>query len=215
MTKHKHAAPPRPPAHLTPYHDLTRKDAGDVHLGNFLRASYGHEAAIDKLARKGFVRDAQLSNHNQSVYVNGRTKKMVFAAAGTHNLDDVATDLVLAFGGDRLLKQTKRYGEAEATLARARQKYQNYGVSLTGHSLGGSLVSSLGKPNELVVTHNKGAGFRSAAPRPNEQAFRHSGDVVSLLSANAKNMTTLPTQDYTPLLGPHAISNLRGQKVFV
>ena len=214
MTKRKHERPAMLPAGPAPRHDLRTKHAGDTHIGNFLQASYQDSRATDRLARKGYRVDSDLSSSNQSVFVNPRTKRMVVAVAGTHNGDDVATDTVFAFGG---LKDTPRYKEARGVLNQARDKYLNYSTSVVGHSLGGAIASGIARPGELAVTYNKAATFGTTT-RPNEQAFRQEGDVASVLASGNTNMTNLPTSllsQAVPVFGPHALGNLQGQPLFL
>jgi len=208
----------QPPAAPTPQHDLRFKHPGDSHIGNYIQASYGDRGAIDRLARKGFRMDPQLSSHNQSVFVNGKSKRFVMAVAGTHDVthtDDVPTDIAFALGG---LKETKRYKEARDVLQQARDKYVGYSApAVVGHSLGGAIASGITRGDELAVTYNK-ASTLGTTTRGNEQAFRQQGDLVSAMAAGNHNMTTLSTSlsaQAVPIAGPHNVSNLQGTPLFL
>ena len=78
-----------------------------VSLYSALKNSYSsNEEAKKDMIQKGYVLDTKLSSHNQKVYFNPKTKKILYTIAGTHNIYDVGTDLYLALGK---LKDTKRF----------------------------------------------------------------------------------------------------------
>jgi hypothetical protein len=169
-----------------------------VSLYSALKNSYSsNEEAKKDMIQKGYVLDTKLSSHNQKVYFNPKTKKILYTIAGTHNIYDVGTDLYLALGK---LKDTKRYKEAKKILEKARKYYpSNTGVDVVGHSLGGTIASGIGKGKDNIISYNKGATIGQKS-RDNEKSIRTSGDVVSALSSLNKNTITLDRQ----------VSNLRG-----
>jgi hypothetical protein len=165
--------------------------------------------------------DNKLSNKHQQVYYNKQNNKMLFNVNGTNPFDykDIMTDIYLAFGG---LKLTNRYKEAEQTLKNAREKYKPHETTLTGHSMGSSVVSYLGSKGakDKILTLDKGSSpFQKT--RNIEKSYRTAGDVVSLLNANSKNTTTLPNKNLStgliPLdtLNSHNISNIKNEQIFV
>ncbi len=157
-------------------------------LHTVLKNSYAskdkQKTALDSY---GYAYDPELSNDNQQVYYNKSKNKLLYSVAGTHNLSDVMSDAYLAVGH---LKDTSRYKNSEETLKKAKKKYGVDKATIAGHSLGGSVSQYIASPNDTVLTLDKGAtiGQRS---RDNEKAYRTSGDAVSLMNANSKNMTTL------------------------
>jgi hypothetical protein len=165
--------------------------------------------------------DKKLSNRNEQVYYNKNTNKMLFNVNGTNPFSprDIMTDVYLAFGG---LKLTNRYKEAEQTLKNARNKYNPQETTLTGHSLGGSITSYLGSKgaNDKIITLDKGATIGQKT-RNIEKAYRTEADVVSLLNANSKHMTTLHNNNIKtgilPIdaLNAHNVSNIKNEKIFV
>ena len=193
-------------------HNLFQKHRGDVHFGNVLKAAYGDERSMERLKQKGYQLDTNLSNHNQSVYIRPQDKKMIFTVAGTHNLDDVQTDLIYGIGGSSGLKHTKRYEEAANTLERAKAKYHDYSVNIAGHSLGGVLAADISKPSDVLGTHSRAATFLSKV-KSNETAIRHQGDWVSMLATGTKTIDGGSGSWWDPI-GAHDISNMRGTGVW-
>lgn len=133
--KHRksHHRPMFSPGSSAARHDLFNKHRGDTHLGNVLKASYGNERAMERMRSKGYQLDTSMSNHNQSVWIRPHDKKAVVAIAGTHNGEDVLTDLLFGLGGDNTLRHTKRGVEAQNTLERAKSKYHDFHFTVAGH----------------------------------------------------------------------------------
>jgi hypothetical protein len=160
------------------------------------------------------VKDIDLSNDNEQTYYNKDTNKLIYNVAGTHNLADVGSDVYLAFGN---IKGTNRYKEADRTLKLARDKYNNPNVSLTGHSLGSTIVQYLGKKNDNVITLDGGFTIGQKSRGNN---YRTSGDLVSLLSSGATHMKTLKNNNLIQggLLGAyysHDIKNIQNSEIYV
>jgi hypothetical protein len=146
-----------------------------------------HGYKMKKTNIDNYEYDKDLSNHNQQVYYDKINKSLLYNVNGTHNLYDVGTDIYLGIGK---LKDTERYRQADRTLFNAKQKYNPQKTILTGHSLGGSIAGYIAKPEDDVYTLDKGAtAFQKV--KKEEHAYRSKGDVVSLLNANSKHMSTL------------------------
>ena len=162
--------------------------------------------------KEGFEYDSNLSNDNEQVYYNPKSRKLVMSVAGTHNLKDIGTDLYLAAGH---LKDTDRFKEAKSVLDRAKQKYNVSNASLAGHSLGG-LVQYLGSKNDKVYTYNKGATLGQST---NENAYRTSGDLVSIFNSQSKKMTTLrnphiKTGNFViDAFNAHSVDNIKNSQI--
>ena len=195
------------------HHRAHARPKGSVHLYDVLATSYDHNSESRKrLEKHGYELDSDLSSHNQSVLVNKYTKKVIYTVAGTHNMDDVSHDILLATGN---LKNSTRFDEARDVLTRSRAKYQGYQTTLAGHSLGGAIVSYLGRPDERIVSYNKGMTIGQGT-RANETAIRSSGDWVSALGSAARYMSTIPTYvSGAPILAPHSTENLKHVPVWV
>ena len=109
-----------------------------VDLYDVLKSSYGDKRSIDNVKRQGYNYDTILSNSNVKVFHNPEKNKLVVGVAGTHNFNDVLTDVNLAVGN---LKNTDRYKEAKNILNQAKEKYKPNDVVVGGHSLGGALAN--------------------------------------------------------------------------
>jgi predicted alpha/beta-fold hydrolase len=162
------------------------------------------------LAKEGYTYDYDLSNHNQQVFYNPELKKMIYNVRGTHNLDDVKTDVALALGR---LQDTNRYKEARTTLQKAKEKYAPAETHITGTSLGGTIAQYIPDKTDKVYTYNKGVAI-GAKTRSNEKAYRTSGDLVSLMGWGQKHMITLPNRNYLRnVLTNHFTSNIKNKGI--
>ena len=190
-------------------------------LYDIVKASYkGEDEQKNSLGKYGYVRDKDLSNENQQAYYNADKKKLIYSVTGTHNAKDWGTDAYLALGK---LKDTNRYKDADNGLKKAKAKYGVTEASIFGHSLGGSIGATIASKADKVNTLDKGATFFQKS-RNNEHAYRTSGDLVSILNKNSKNMTTLrnpksqlhtgifPLDMAVNAFRAHDVDNIKGQK---
>jgi hypothetical protein len=187
-----------------------------VNLYDALKSSYGDKKARQQLTNAGYQYDSMLSNRNQQVWYNPNDRKLLYNIAGTHNIKDVGTDVYLAVGK---LKDTNRYKEAKQTLENAKLKYgRDITTNITGHSLGGAIAQYIGNKNDKVYTLDKGATMGQKT-RSNENAYRTSGDAVSVLSTGATRMKTLENRNratgFLPLdtLKAHNVENIRKEGI--
>lgn len=182
-----------------------------------LKASYGDKHSLEKLAKHNYVIDKDLSNDNEQVFYNNKKKKLLYTVAGTHNIRDVGTDIWLAAGH---LKDTNRYKEAGDTLEKAKKKYNPLDTTVAGHSLGATIAGYIGNKKDKIYSLDAGYTIGQKT-RPNNEAYRTSGDAVSLLGSGAKHMTTLynprPTSGNILMdtLKAHDVSNIKDQPIFV
>lgn len=198
-------------------------------LHKVLKNSYASKDK-QKSAYKNYVYDEGLSNGNQQVYFNPKNKKLLLSVTGTHNLSDWGTDAYLAAGK---LKDTNRYKEADSILKKAKSKYNVNEATVAGHSLGGGIGQYIAGSNDKVFTLDKGATIGQKT-RANENAYRSSGDVVSLLNANSTRMKTLKNNKapgvYSAVGGliggplgylagqaleSHNVDNIKNEKIFI
>jgi hypothetical protein len=186
-------------------------------LYDALKSSYGNEKSQNTLSKFGLKKDPELSNHNESVYVDPIKHKLLYSISGTHNLSDVGTDLYLATGH---LKDTTRYKEADKVFKEAKQKYKGYDTTVTGHSLGGAIAQYVGGGNDHIITYNKGVTI-GQPNRANETAYRTSGDLVSILGANNTGTVNLKNDNHHSgsfirnALQAHDLSNIQNKSMFV
>ena len=187
----------------------------DLMLFDVIKNSYAKNKAK---SMKGYNLDVGLSNHNQQVYYNPNNKKLLYSVSGTHNWNDVGTDIYLGAGH---LKDTNRYKEAEKTLKQAKQKYGVNKAMIAGHSLGGSISGYIGNPDvDSIYTLDKGATVGQTV-RKNEHAYRTKGDAISFINANDSNMKTLinPTQEtghsIKDALKAHNVDNVKYSNIHI
>jgi hypothetical protein len=191
-----------------------------IKLDKALKIGYmSKEKQEKKMGRRGYIRDNELSSGDHQAYYNPQTKKLLFNVTGTHDVADVVTDAYLAAGG---LKNTTRYKEADKMLKKAKDKYHVTSADVTGHSLGGSIAGLISSKNDNVKTLDKGATIGSRI-RSNENAYRSSGDVVSLLNSGSTRMKTLKNKNSNLLANglvgqtfkAHDIDNIKDDNIFV
>ena len=150
-----------------------------VNLYDAINSSYGNNKSINKLKSQGYNLDSMLSNHNNQVWVNKNDKKVLFGVKGTNpkSLKDIGTDIYLAFGK---LDKTDRYKDSKRIINDVRNKYKDYNITHAAHSLGGSIVSKLAKPNEKVYAYNEGI-----AP------FQKQGHIMEIINIYEHKLTQL------------------------
>jgi len=162
-----------------------------VKLDTVLKSGYKSQKEQSyNLGKRGYVIDKKLSTGNEQVYYNAKNKDLLVNVTGTHNFSDIGSDVYLAFGG---LKKTNRYKEAEKVLKKAKDKYDESKVIVTGDSLGGSIAQGIGKKTDKVYTYNAGYTIGQKTKGGNQQNFRNKGDLVSFAGAGSKNLHTLNT----------------------
>lgn len=100
----------------------------------FANAAYNPKNPI---VPEGWEIDPALSNRNRQVFVNHVNRESVVAFRGTNpkNYGDLSTDLLLALN---MREFSSRFKNATRTAKQARDKYSDYRMTLTGHSLGAS-----------------------------------------------------------------------------
>jgi hypothetical protein len=162
-----------------------------VKLDTVLKAGYKDKKYQEKtLGKRGYVIDKKLSNGNEQVYYNPQNKDLLVNVTGTHNFSDIGTDVYLAFGG---LKKTNRYKEADKVLQKAKAKYDENKVIVTGDSLGATTAQGIAKKTDKVYTYNAGYTIGQKTKGGNQQNYRNKGDLVSFAGAGSKNLHTLNT----------------------
>lgn len=188
--------------------------SGQLSLYDTLKNSYSKDP---KQNMNGYQLDKSLSNHNQQVYYNPQHKKLVVSVAGTHNLRDWGTDFYLGLGK---LKDTNRYKEAKSIYDKAKAKYNPLQSSAIGHSLGNSIANYITSGNDKSVGLDGGFTI-GQKERSNATNYRTSGDVVSALGANQRNMNTLQSPNIRTGIGlidslrSHNVDNIKNQGIMI
>ena len=209
--------------HITQNHDKlpdVPTDNNYINLYDPLKASYEtHNEAEQRLKKYGYNYDHDLSNDETKIFHNPDqtgNKKLLVTFRGSVNVDDwVNSDRAILLGG---FTDTRRYKDSKNKLHEAKQKYNLNGATLFGHSLGGSLASSVGDNNDDIYTFNKGNGAlfnHNTQNKNNEHAYRWNGDVVSVGSYLNKNKSkTLGYQKKNIVLN-HDISNIKDSNILI
>ena len=189
-------------------------------LHKVLKLSYdNNEQHQQKMKKNGYAYDSMLSSKNEKVYYNPTQNKLLVSVAGTDKFSprDIITDVYLGLGK---LQDTSRYKHAHQTILDAKKKYNVQNATLARHSMGASIISYAGSKGDTIYTLDKGATIGTKT-RSRERAYRSAGDAVSALAANAKNMTTLGSNNYLKdgvvmgALKAHNVSNIKQNKIYI
>lgn len=162
------------------------------------------KAAYTQEERVGdWVRDAELSNQNRSVYTKDGKAKIAFRGTdltkASSRWDDLGTDALILLG---LQDKGSRFKNAQTTAELTIKKYGKANVTLTGHSLGGAQSAWVSRKTGL-----KGTGFNAGwgpADYFRDRTYSEftnvtaAGDIVSVSGSKNKKMKHVkikPTED--------------------
>ena len=100
--------------------------------------------------------DPALSNEETKVFHNPTTRKVTVAYRGTalnkpSRWKDLQSDLAILTGTER---HDKRFKEANSHFKGVAEKYGDYNISTTGHSLGGQLAKHVNDSHKGKVSRN-------------------------------------------------------------
>jgi len=119
------------------------------------------QAKMNKYGFNDWIQDTSLSNRDVSVLYNPKTKEVVSAVAGTRINDkknkyrDLRSDLGIIAGVSRF---GSRNTEVKKVVLDAKNKYKDYDMVITGHSLGGKISQNISKSTGIpAVTFNAGS----------------------------------------------------------
>jgi len=131
---------------------------------NIFYANLAKDAYENIEDRKGFLNYKYLqdeSSENLATYVNDQKQELAFAIPGTSKAGDMIMDAGIAIASAPLLGFDGRYEKINNKIKEVKNKYDDYNVSVTGHSAGGSLANYLGveHPDYAVNTFNMGQGL--------------------------------------------------------
>lgn len=145
----------------------------------------------EKLRDLGWEMDRDLSDGLATVYHHKGRNHTTIAYRGTkpQNTDDLAADLDVLAGK----RNHHRFKDALDRVEQVKRKYgSDKGLSVTGHSLGGSLALHVNdKLNIPARVYNPGSSpiFRQTINKDNVHVVRNAGDLVSS-GLRARNMET-------------------------
>jgi hypothetical protein len=188
-------------------------------LYDTLNSSYGNKQSMNKLKNEGYNLDTMLSNTNNQVWVNPNKNKLILGIKGTNSINDIGTDVYLGFGK---LDKTDRFKESKSILNYAKQKYNGYDTTVTGHSLGATIGSKITNKNDKFIGFNEGiAPFQTTRSyNGNHQHFRTGEDTVSILGSNATHMREIKNETKTgilpfDILTSHSINTIKKSNIIL
>lgn len=168
----------------------------------------------------GFVIDTQLSGTKNQVFYNRQTGEIVLAYKGTNpkNMEDIYDDVAIA-NPNIHESETDRFKRADELYQQVVDKYGSENITITGHSLGGSIAMHVGEKNDQpVMAYNPGVSLNRAFEdtRGNENKtiiFRTGNDPVSFVAPFAQNTNReIITVEQKHMFDSHSISNFTQDK---
>ena len=189
------------------YVDDFTDDQTNIKYANF--ASETYVALNDRqMNLLGYTYNSKYSDKNLSTYVDKPDKKIVISIRGTVPTDvmDLVGDIGI-LSADKALNMT-RLSNHKKIIDNVLQKYPDYKLILTGHSLGAFLVEQLAAdyPDAQGVVFNPGTSLSESnlsTPQSNVIGYRTKGDPVSA-GYSSIPMKTLRSKNY---LNTHSILN--------
>jgi len=183
-----------------------RKDAPEL-----MKASYETQGkAEERMKKKGYTYDKDLSTMESKVFVNKRGKPVI-AQRGSTRLSDWAEDALIGVGLGGLGSRQKKAIELNK---KVEEKYGK-SVDAVAHSLGGRLIeNSGGKGN--IITFNKAAGLGDIGKTFNKKQVdvKTQNDLPSFLSNfQNHNVETVQQKEhsinpFTEVYNAHNLDNL-------
>lgn len=124
-----------------------------------------------------------LSDERIAVYKDDVNKRVNIGLRGTANIEDIGTDITAVIGGRRA--SNPYFQQAQSVLDKVRADNPEYRITVSGHSLGGSVSRELARNNPDIKAfgYNPGAfiGDKFRTNPENFFTFRNKTDVVSML----------------------------------
>ena len=154
------------------------------------------------------------SNHQRGVYINNDTKDIVIAHKGTTSTSraNIISDVNIAFG---FQNSTERFKRATRKDAKIKSAFPNHNITLTGHSMGGSVGANSSTKNDIKgVFYNIGSGVPSMSSilshriKPKNNNITHYSTNFDMVSIQSKkfniNQVNVKTKKGK---NPHALQN--------
>jgi hypothetical protein len=163
----------------------------------------------------GYQIDQQLTNKNQTVLFNQKTKQVAVSYRGTSKARDVLSDVAVLKGYQIV---DPRFRNSHKVINDAANKYPGYHLVTTSHSLGGSVAEhavrhSKHKDEVEIYNFNKGAGFSDIGIKRNKKQhdYRTEDDIVSIASVTqrgGKHTTAATKKGKRGILSGHKLKNI-------
>ncbi len=164
-----------------------------------------------------FKVDKSLSGKRTKVYFNEKENKPVIVHRGTKSIQDMGSDVGLAFG-----HRGKRFKHAKKMQKKAEKKYGKDNMQTLGHSLGGIVAEEIGNKSQSVITLNKAkTPFGLNKKQSNQHDIKTANDPVSALNYfhNKKNKNTtsvIKSKSVNPLKehSSDTLKRVKDEKIF-
>lgn len=174
---------------------LDSLEGGKMKIGDvkkLLKSSYNKPDDVN-----GYTLDKSLSGKRVQVYTDENGKAYV-VHRGTQGVQDVLTDVKMAFGN---VKGQKRFKHAKKIQKEAEKKYGANNVATLGHSLGAKIAEEVGKDSNEIITYNKPTlplDIIKGKELPDKQFdIRTSRDPISILQPFQKGSADLVIKSTT------------------
>lgn len=175
------------------------------------------DSRIQKVNDPDWEYDSDISTKHQAVFVNRNTNEVVTSFRGTKELDDLPTDLAIAFGMEKMSLRFKKQAKEYQTVL---DKYENHTHSLSSHSLGGTLNNYVANKFKDkvhgVYNFNPGASATHAHKNlrarvkghfePKIHNFLIQGDLLSFAETRNDSSNTLLEKPKDKSTNPHSLS---------
>jgi hypothetical protein len=165
-----------------------------------MEASYKDKQALNKLKKKGYKLDKELSSNQAKVFL-GPDNKPHIALRGTQTKKDVLTDAKILAGVPN--KNLGRLQKTKRLVKAVDNKYDN-NSEISGHSLGGFLAEKAGK-NHRVNTFNK-LTLGGKAKNPLQKDYKNLLDPVSILTPKTERVIVQKSKSLNPFTN-HSIDS--------
>jgi hypothetical protein len=151
----------------------------------------------------GYKYDSELSTDTEAIYYDSKDKKVIIGHRGTKTAEDLVDDARIIAGN--FTSKSPRLANAILKTRQVLQKYPDYTLTSTGHSLGNFVASVIGPlqtyKNSRVVGFNPGASF--------ETFKKNLGDTLKCFLSNSEDCRKLKNQKvYSTGIDPISILGL-------
>jgi hypothetical protein len=152
---------------------------------NAAQAAYGSVEHQQRLEKEGYVRDPELSNEHASVFSKHSSTIIAYRGTVLTDVQDLNADLAIA---SNLQNYNSAFKTSKSLLEKTKTKYGENGITLTGHSLGGTKAIESGKgTSHKIIAFNPGTGV-VPLKADNSTIFQSTSDPISS-RLNASNST--------------------------